>query len=315
MDHRDLRGYVTWQRLRRLVQSEPREVLAQGQAALRLADPALHPRIFAVAASALRATDQLDAALALLEQALDDAKALGDLWAEADILQRQGVALENLGEIEKALQKARAATGIHASLGNTAGTGRAILDQGIFYYHLGRLDEAAFMFRRALGFLPHTETNHRLAAFSNLAQVYMEEGRLRLALRCARAATLVTGAGRLTQAESLETQGRLALELGRFGEAERAFRDAAEIFRVRGAYLSCAYSTIWLCKVLTLRGALAEVQELARASASLIGHLKQSRFAAGAVAELAAQGAAGRAITTTFLERLQGEIERSRGAT
>ena len=309
----DLRGFITWARLRRLVLSEPQAAFAQSKVALRLVDPRLRPRVLGILGTSLRVLGDLDGALRVLEVADTEARSCKDYWAAGDALQRQAAVFEYQGELERALRLASEAQAVYASLGDLRSMGRATVDRAAFLAQLDRPRESILAYKGALKLLPRQEHANRFAAFVGLARTYANCGHRREALDWARAATHHSaGLGEMLLASGRELHGLLAFQEGRLSEASGAFREATEIYRSKGAFLDCAFATVWLCICLLEAGQPEEVESLAVASSQLIGHLKGSRFAAGAVAELAAQAVAGRSIDPEFLRGVLKRVQKSR---
>ena len=134
----DLRGFITWARLRRLVLSEPQAALAQSKVALRLVDPRLRPRVLGILGTSLRVLGDLDGALRVLEVADTEARSCKDYWAAGDALQRQAAVFEYKGELERALRLASEAQAVYASLGDLRSMGRATVDRAAFLAQLDR---------------------------------------------------------------------------------------------------------------------------------------------------------------------------------
>lgn len=307
------RGFCTWCRLKRLVAGQPQIVLAQGRAALEQADSALRPRLLAVLGTAMRLTTDRTGAAVILEQAETEAKDIRDDWALADIWQRRAALHMDRAEFEQALEFAQRAAGLYGSLRNDACVGRATYDQGVYLAHLQRHNAARDMFRRALRILPPSEKDNRFSALVGLSRSCAESGDLPKALRWATAATRHReGVSMVLLVGSLQTRGLLAFELGRLDEAVDAFRECVDFYLERGIYWYCAWSTIWLCKVLVDNGQHHEAAVRARNSLDLIGHLRGERIAANAMLILVNHARAERELTIEFLDDILSEFERSK---
>lgn len=310
-----LRGYQTWRRLISLAQSKPRDALNQGEAALKLAAEELRPRILAVLATALRRTDDLDGAFVALEIAENRADQLRDRWAIADTWQRRSYVLLAAGEPAVALHASCIASGVFISIGSVAGAGRATLAQGICLAALSRQEDAIQAFRGSLKTLPSWETDHRYSAMINIARAYCELGDHGNALKWAKGSVSDIGRGvcELVLLGSWETQGLLAFQLGSFQEAENAFRHCVDEYTERDAHLDSALSLVWLCRCLLANGKTQQCRETAQKGIRLIGHLKHHRVASGAMAYLAAEARAGRAITDELLQTVVNKVTKARG--
>ena len=305
-----LKGFAIWRRLHHLVLSAPCEVLAQASSALHFAAPALSPRILAVVGTALRRTTDFAGARHLLAEARRRARALGDRWAEADATHRLSRVNFEMGDPEGALRRTLEAAGLYAMVRDQAGLGRAILSYGHYLAHLEEFTEAADCLRQAIKTLPDSAIDHKVGAMTNLSRIALEQRDVDEALRWARAAAgLSHSANPGVWLDCTQTRGVLALQLGHTGEAIEAFRKCRDTYREQGIFLECAYVTLWLCSALLKDGKGAEVVELAKEGAWLIGHLRSSGVAAGVMASLANQATAGREISDTFLRSLLEKVE------
>ena len=305
-------GFTTWRRLHRAVLSEPRAVLEQGPGALEKAAPEIRPRLLAVLGTAMRLTTDRAGAAVILDQAEKEAREIHDDWALADIWQRRAALYLERGELADALGLVQRAGGLFGALRNWAGVGRATYDQGLCLAHLQRHRAAREMFRRALRLLPATEPDHRFSSLVGLSRSYAESGDLARALRWARAANCNReGVSMALLKGSLQTRGMLAFELGRIGEAVDSFRDCVAFYRHKGIHWHCAWSTIWLCKVLVDDGRHHEAGLRASESLSLIGHLQDERIAANAMVILVNHALSGRQLTAVFLDDVLKRFERS----
>lgn len=306
-------GFETWRRLHRAVLSEPQAVLDEGPAALEQADPEIRPRLLAVLATAMRLTTDRAGAAVILDRAEKEARTIHDDWALADIWQRRATLYLERGELADALALAQRAGGLFATLRDWAGVGRATYDQGLYLAHLQRHRAARDMFRRALRILPQSEPDHRFSSLVGLSRSHAETSDLPRALRWAKTASQNRkGVSLALLKGSLQTRGLLAFELGRIGEAVDAFRDCVDFYQAKGIHWHCAWSTLWLCKVLVDGGRDHEAARHASQCLPLIGHLQDERIAANAMLILVNHVVAGHQLTVDFLDDVLKRFERSK---
>lgn len=309
-------GYRTWRRLHRLVLSAPLVVLDQARPALTLASRALRPRILAVVGTALRKSGDLDGATHLIEEARQQAKTLGDLWAEADATQRLSRVTLLRGEIEEAIHQVREAGSLYTELGDRAGVGRTLLSQGHYFAHREDFARAESLFRAALRELPPDEVDFRFSAFTNLARSASQMGQPTTALRWLRSATAHReGVGDELIYVCFQMRGVLAFENGHSSEAVDCFYDCRDYYLGAGDPLEATYSTVWLCHALLEEGRIGELMKVANESLQLVGLLKRHPTAAAVMVSLVRQLKRGRIRATQLVKyRQRLEAVRGRGA-
>jgi len=310
---RDLRGYVYYQRLDRLRLSEPARAARLAGSALPLVDPLLVPGLLGVLGSSLRRMSLLRAAHRTLTEALAIARRQGNRWALADLRQRLAHVHGDRGEYRRALELAVEAANLHLIRGDRAGAGRALVDQGLWHYHLEEYRESIAANFAALRELPAAEVNHRFAAFLGLAYDHQALDDLAEARQWAAAAEQTTaGVGDAMVASLRWLRARLAMDQGDFAEAEEQYRRAVDHYLERDQPLDAATATVELARAQFLGGRVAAAVATARSMMRYIGPLEPSRLATGAVIDLARTAVAGEALTLERLEEARRRLARAR---
>ncbi len=246
---------------------------------------------------------------AFLQSALWAARRARDVAGEADALQRLGYVLSDRGGHRQALELAERAGGIYDRIGDKAGRGRALVDQGVFLYHLGAFQDSAAATLEALGPLPHRAQRSRFAAFQLLGSCYNQLGNLTAA------GDYVDRAGKLLDAIEPRTAAtllwlRAAITARRGGAgAVGLYRQALEI--LRGVhYADAALITVELVRALILQGRLDEALQTALTVRELVIPLQRNRHVSAALAELIRGGR--EALTLARVERVRAALEQAR---
>ncbi len=234
------------------------------------------------------------------------AQAAGDVAGEADTLQRLAYVLSDRGDHHQALELAERAAGIYDRIGDQAGRGKALVDQGIFLNGLGRHREGIRAQSLALEMLPATARRSRFAVLQGLGHLHRMAGELEAADRYA------VQAGEFLDAVEPGTAARLLwlrAALAQGGAAAYLYRQALEI--MRGVhYADAALVTVELVRVLILEGRHDEAHETALSVRQLVIPLQRNRHVCAALAELIRGGR--EALTFARVERVRAALERAR---
>ncbi len=302
-DVRQLRGFITWLRLRRLLLSDPLEVLGQSQAAMKLADIRLHPRLLALAGTALRKIGDIQGAIVVLQTSRERAQAIDDYWALGDAVRRQAHTQLDRGDLEAALRMSREAIGIFTLAGDSIGVGETLITQGGFLLHLDEPRAARICFRRALKKLPENEVDFRVAALSNLARIALAEG------EAERAVVLADAACRMDLPVGLwidcvRVRALIRIDTGHIRDAIVDLESCQDFYLKGGQFLEAAFATLWLCRCLLELGRGQQCSEVAVGAAKLIGHLQGHKIASTAMVCLANAALAGKGMTLAQVDSL-----------
>ncbi len=253
-----------------------------------------------------------------LKAALWMAQKAGDVAGQADVLQRLGYVLSDRGDHRQALELAERAGGIYDRIGDRAGRGKALVDQGMKLYYLGMPRRAIDAQRQALELLPNSERRNRIAAFQHLSFFHAavkDWPRAETAAARARehAVPDSAAAGRLLWLQaSIECQIPAGDSTGRrrrLAAAASHYGQALEILR-RVHYADAALVTVELVRVLMLLGRHEEAHRVALTVRELVIPLQRNRHVSAALAELIRGGR--EVLTIARVERVRNALERAR---
>ncbi|MCP3960990.1 MAG: hypothetical protein GY719_24350 [bacterium] len=270
--------------------------------------------LLAVYGSALRMTEDHDAAQQTLVLALERAEPTGDQGLLGDLLQRLAYAVaDHCGDYGRASRLSARATDYHLLAGDMNAVGKTFVDRGIWLRKLDRLDGAVAMERRALELLATDEHRNRFAAFQMLGLSYRELGEPERAHQYASlAAELAPRVGPWMAARLLRLRARLAVDRRQYQAAEAHLREAIEVFQPISSG-EAALETTELVRVLLLLGRGAEAHTTASTMARFIIPLEErSPVAAAAALDLLRCGQVGRGITLEMVDRVAAVLDEER---
>ncbi|MCP3962211.1 MAG: hypothetical protein GY719_30580 [bacterium] len=270
--------------------------------------------MLAVYGSALRMTEDHDAAQQTLVLALERAEPTGDYGLLGDLLQRLAyVVADRCGDVHRAARLAARATDLHLLAGDLNAVGKSLVDRGLWLYELSQFDEVLAILRRALELLADGEHRNRFSAFQLLGLSCRELGDLERAQQyVSLAAELAPRVGPWLAAKLLRLRARIAVDRQRYLAAEEHLREAIEDFLSISAG-EAALATAELVRVLLLQERGAEACETAGTMARFIIPLEErSPVAAAAALNLLRCGQAGRGITVELVERVAEVLEEER---
>lgn len=136
-------------------------------------------RALGVWAGVLRMRGDLSLATVVLGAAIDLAEGYRPVLAE--LAQRSAYVLSDRGRFQEAIQLAQTALVTYAFCGDLTGTGRALVDSGIFHYRNDDFEEAIAAYIAAITFLPAKQSRNLCSAHHGLAVVYTTTGNLHAA--------------------------------------------------------------------------------------------------------------------------------------
>jgi tetratricopeptide (TPR) repeat protein len=155
---------------------------------------------------------------------------------------------------------------IYERLGQSHLLGRALTSKAAVYGEAGQTEAEIVFLRHAIELLdPDEDARTFLAARHNLIVALHETGRSREAfalLFSTRPLYLKLG-DRMTLARLRWLEGRVALGLERFQQAEAAFREVAEALSAMGRDYEASAAALDLARLLALQGRTAELRRLA----------------------------------------------------
>ncbi|MCB1036958.1 MAG: hypothetical protein KDD47_24235, partial [Acidobacteria bacterium] len=232
----------------------------------------------------------------------------------ADLLQRLGYVVSAEEDYQRALELAEQAAWIYLRHGQTAGVGKALVDQGIWLHYLGRTQEAIPTQEAALELLPAGPGRNRCAAHQCLAQFHFSLGRLEPALaHIEQAEALKDALGLLSRAKIvwlkagiLEAQGKVSLAES---QLLQAIESLSRINPVDTALATCDLVALYLRQRRPTRA-----WEATRSMLPLLEPLRHHKVVSSAIAELLRCEAL--ALDLESVEEVRGRIaaQRRQGA-
>ncbi len=274
------------------------------------------PRLLGVYASALRLLEEHDGAQHALTIGLELAAQRDDRSAVADLWQRLAYVMADRGDYHRALLISERAEKIFVRTGDSIGSGKTLVDQGLWLHYLDHPKESIDLHLTALLRLPQDPQLRRCraSAFQTLGFNCLKLQDLD------RAETYAAQARQ--EASELEPwvfggilwlQADIATARGRYEEAEGFFREAVEIFSPISAG-QAALASIELVRSLLLQGRDREAHETAKAMARLVEllHRKKNRVAEAALTELIRCGLERRGLSLALLDSTAQKIRKSR---
>jgi tetratricopeptide (TPR) repeat protein len=209
--------------------------------------------------------------LAGAEQALIHAESLlaegsADPLEEARVLDLKASLLSDQGWFERAAEVLEEVIEIYEEIRDPHRRGRALISQGLFIGYAGQPEEAVGRISEGLALIDAAEEPRlALMARHNLAWFLNDCGRVGEALallertRC----SYHSFGDPWTELRLLWLEGRIALGLGRDGEAEAGLRAVRESFLQQGLGYDAAMVTLDLAGLYLRQGRSAEVRRLA----------------------------------------------------
>ncbi len=244
-----------------------------------------------------------------LQAGLWSARKTGDVAGQADLLQRLGYVIADRGDHRHALELAERATGIYCRIGDRAGRGKALVDQGVFLNGLGRPREGIRAQTLALEILPETDRKYRVAAFQGLGHLHRTVGDLEAAIGYLNQASAIKGVSPAFAARLVWLRGSVFLDLGNKARAAESLSAAVDSLRTVH-YADAALATVELVHVLILLGRHDEAHRVAFTVRELVIPLQRNHHVSAALAELIRGGRS--ALTLGRVERVRTALERAR---
>ena len=296
---------------------DPQRVIRSVRAQIREAPEEQVPALLGIYASACRTLGKMEEAQIVLGRALEIAEERGDPALLADLLQRASYVMGYRSEADKALALSEKATLQYVHLGDLAGVGKTLVDQGVWLGFLERTGEELHSFRSALDYLPAASDDpdvrkNRFACLMNLGITYRKLGDLELAGAYVEMAADHAGDVSGGQYGKLQwLRASIARETGRFAEAEVFYRQTLETLRSVKP-IDAALSSVELVRFQLEQGRTADAYRTAKAMMVLVHPLRRNRLAGAALTELLRCALAGRGLSAAFLDRVARGLERAR---
>ena len=202
---------------------------------------ALRSRVLRGLAIGCQLMGRLDAALAWATQSLEAARNDGDPTLVADAMLSVGVVYSQSGDAESGLRHYRAVLALFEVHADTVRCIRVLNNMGINCKNLGRLDESAAYFERALALADggdnDSDAGIRATLAVNLGETLWRLGRHADARRTLQAAVTQLQASGLRDAEAnaRTTLGRVSLDLGDGELAQTEFERSLKILEATGS--------------------------------------------------------------------------------
>lgn len=270
------------------------------------------PYALGIYGSCLRQLGATQEAKVALRRALDFARELRSPRLEAETILRYAMTVASTGDFEKALRISDESFSKMCRASHRDGIGRALVDQGIYEWHLERPSQAAERFTSALDFLAPSSRAYRYGAHLNLSTCLIELGDHSPGIRhLGLAKNLVEELGPAMQAKFLWAEGRLALAAGRPAVSEEVFRRVVPVFLESGQALEAALAVVELARAVLDQNRSSEATEIVLQSKKCLLHLPEDSESSIILAALL-RHCATKFATEEVLERAATGLERER---
>ena len=282
------------------------------EAVIDFVTPADVPFALGVYASCCRALLQMTDASFALHAGFELSHEFEQLANRANLWQRASVIQLVQCEYEKALACSERAMVSYFRLGDRAGAGQALVDQGTILWEVNRFAESEAALRSGLELLPSSYRRHRCAAHQTLAVLLEVKGCYLDALESLSGAVPLAGSS-VEVGKLMWLQGRCLGSLDRIDEALGLFHEALDLLSgplpADAALLVCDQ-----VRLLVERGRHREGLEQARAIRRLIIPLEeQSPRLAAAARDLAAiEIDSSRQALLELIHRIQERVNEAR---
>ncbi len=251
------------------------------------------PRLDLLEAKAAASSGDRQAAQALLARAAQKGEALGAPLLVARARLEEAYTLDLMGQHERALKSASAATPVFAADGDRGATADALMAMSTVYVHQGNIAQSLAAVQDAHSLLLSIENSALTAAnLCNMAFLLIRTGDLKVALARAEGGMLLAREiGALeSMGSGLVAMGSIAFLQGNIGGAMKSFQQAESAFQELGDSGLVAWAYWNIAQVYLLRGELElarqkhEAALAIREQGSLKGFAAESRAALAEVA-------------------------------
>ena len=240
------------------------------------------------------------------------AELANDRAAIGDLLQRQAYVKWSLGDYRSALALAERATGLYFALGNQPRLGKALVDQGKFYYYLGRHRCAIRSLGMALDRLPDSERQNRLSALQIQGFCYLALGNLGTALECVQNAreNAAMWSGPRTLAKILWLLAGIYQKMEQLDEAEDELHQVVALLQDQHPGDTCL-AGLDLVRVQFLQGQVMEAFQTSRTLRKFVMPFSENPVMAAALTELLRISSAAE-LTLALVDKVRKTIKRER---
>lgn len=288
---------------------EPRVVAKELRALFPQLPRSEQPVAMGIYASCLRQLDKTEACLVALDDALDLARRDGNVWAEANLLQRRSYVESEAGDLDSSIHTSRQALALFLESGDDDRVGTTLFDQSMNYYHLRKWHRAIQLSLAAIAYLDPANLQNIFACHTCLAASYAEvsEPEFSMAsLESAKRVSVEIGSP-VVAARVLWTEADILVKLSRYSQAEQLLRRVACDFLTAGMGLEAALATVELSLVLLAQGKLTEAIDAANGCRSCLVQLPEGSRAALVLASIWRRVELTR-ITKAFLEEAAQQL-------
>lgn len=233
----------------------------------------------------------------------------GDTRALGDLLLRKSYVVAEHGDYAESLALAERASGLFDRAGHRPGRGKALADQGLYLYNLGRLEEAVSAYAAALELLPREDRRCWCSAHQVSGLCFLKLGQPRKALEYAERAVRFVPDSVAWKTKLRWFQASVLTDLDELELAESQLGGVVEALQSIH-YGEAALASCDLVRVQVLRGRPGPAWETAVAAHALVFPLSGHRVVAGALVELFRGGR--QALSLELVGKVKATLEKAR---
>ncbi len=290
---------------------EPRVVAKELRALFPQLPRSEQPVAMGIYASCLRQLDKTEACLVALDDALDLARRDGNVWAEANLLQRRSATESSRGKTDSAIGLSREALALFLECGDLDRVGTCLYDLSRSFFDSQDWHRAIRLSLSAMSYLTSSNLHYAFACHTCLAISYSEISDVKSSLASLEQAR--QAAYRLSTQAILAryrwTEASLMMKIGRFRRAQTLLRSTATEYLNSGQGLEAALAIVELARAILAQGKVAEALEVTRESRKCLLHLPEKSQAA-AIIESAWRQTEVAAVNESFLAKVAKGLER-----
>ena len=230
----------------------------------------------------------------------------------ATLLQRVSYIFADDGRYLDAIEATEFSLQLYAICGDLHGVGTTLVDQGIWLNGIGDLEKAIEAQESALRLMDRSAVRSIFSVNQGLAHLHLEMEALDKAEKYALEAMALSDAvGPANQGKVIWVAGRISLARGDKSAGRQYMEQAIDIF-LDSSSVDAALVGIELVQILFESGDFQAALAVASSLRRLIGPLGRNRIAASAIAELSNLELSGAALSLSHLKKLQIRIKESR---
>jgi tetratricopeptide (TPR) repeat protein len=278
-------------------------------------EKSLIPQAYMIYGAALRQRSRLREAHHAYYDGLQLVRAARDLPAQADLTERLAVIAAAREDFRLALAVSKEAISLYLRCQDLSGAGKALTDQGMYFYYLEEYEESISANKAALSYLSLSEKNHIYMAWVGQALAYRKLSDPVWALASIRRADdIAQELGPVIASRSKWFTGRFHLDLGEFAAAEQIFGELLHLYLGSGHILDAVLAGVDQTRSLLALGRSQEATVLAQSLRDHVIALPEDSIAAAGILEIWRLSSK-RRLTLEVLEKISEAIERERGET